>query len=80
MEGECVCRGAITSYPFSCLLTILLILKSYGVEGAFEFFLSFDHFIDFEKLWGGGCIWIITTMNFECDYDNVPGPGPELGN
>ena len=56
MEGECVCRGAITSYPFSRLLTILLILKSYGVEGAFEFFLSFDHFIDFEKLWGGGCI------------------------
>ena len=56
-----MCRGAITSDPFSCLLTILLILKSYGVVGAFGFFLSFDHFIDFEKFWSGGCIWIITS-------------------
>ena len=47
MEGECVCRGAFTSDPFSCLLTILLILKSYGVVGAFglerQLWSFFDH-------------------------------------
>ena len=34
-----------------------------------SFFLSFDHFFDVVKIWGGGCIWIIVSALVLFDHE-----------
>ena len=60
-----IINNSLTTCPFSCLLTFILMLKSYQVVVHLDYNVSSGSFL---------------TMNFEFDQDHGPWPGPKLVN
>ena len=65
----CLFGYSITSLPYSCLLTFILMLKSWGWVGVWWVHLDYS-------VSSGPFL----TMNYEFDQDHGPRPGPELDN